>query len=969
LVVTGEDAADLRLLNLNFVNGETFFNFSCFENSDKTLEEAAQSATDETSESSEALAFFETDISPIIQDKCIACHQSGGVAGATNLVYVSSSTPGHLQTNYDTLSNYIVAGNGATLLNKGRGVSHGGDQQFSSDSEEFSDLSAFIDLLGEEGAADSTTGSYWEGVTLASPVKTLRRASFLLRGNPPTEAEELAVISGGEDALRGSVRGLMNGDGFHGFLTRGANDRLFTDKFLTNTAAFEVSDPNRRFFPLAAAYQYDANVAAGAFNAPQDLTWRDDWQAGLARSPVELIAYIVEEDRNYQEVVTADYMMVNYMSNQFLDAGASFDTEDPRVFKPGQNNGQIVNDDLLISEYTLDFGVNISSHGPFLEYPTAGVLNTHAFLNRYPTTETNRNRARARWTYYHFLGVDIEKSAERTIDAEALADNDNPTMNNPACTTCHAIHDPVAGTFQNYDSVGHYRTENFGIDSLPQSYKENSDDYAHGDTWFRDMRSPGFEGDVAPSQDNSIQWLGQAIANQDRYSEAAIKFWWPSLMGAPVLEAPTESGDKNFDTDLAAYEAQNSFIQELAEQFSSGIEGGAAYNGKDLLTSLVLSEWFRADQVESVDVKNRLVTSAGTRRLLTPEELEQKSLSLLGWRWGQYPHSPDEETNFAFIPINSHLQQGFKIYYGGTDSDGITERSSALTALMVNVAEKHALEMSCPAVMLDFEREDGSRLLFDGIDAVTTPATEIIRDFSVEAASEEEQQTYSLTTTVASGEKVLDISMTNSFFEEGVGQRDLTVVNFSAVNESGQTVYMLDFSDINTVTGATYTCGNIWDRGFEFYCNGTMSVPFPVELDGEYTFSVIAHGKQYGSDGAKMTVGLSSTDATSGNTQGAQAIKTVIANLHGRLLGQSLVTTAPEIEMAFDLLVASWQARKVVIDERNDNTAFLYPSELCYFPDHYDTEGGARVVDPSGMKHAWQSVLSYLMTDFNYLHE
>ena len=163
--------------------------------------------------------------------------------------------------------------------------------------------------------------------------------------------------------------------------------------------SLEVADPNRLIFPLAAAFQYEAFVAAGGSGVQRDRTWEKHWKWGIARAPLELIAHIVEEDRNYQEVVTADYMMVNYKSNEFLNAGASFDSEDPTVFKPGQNNGQIIRDELLVSEFTQKYGVNIFSYGPSVYYPTAGVLNTHAFLNRYPSTETNRNRARARWTY------------------------------------------------------------------------------------------------------------------------------------------------------------------------------------------------------------------------------------------------------------------------------------------------------------------------------------------------------------------------------------------------------------------------------------------------------------------------------------------------------------------------------------------------------------------------------------------
>ena len=94
--------------------------------------------------------------------------------------------------------------------------------------------------------------------------------------------------------------------------------------------------------------------------------------------------------------------MVNYKANKFLKGGMSFDTEEPTVFKACQNIGQIITEELLKGENTLDFGSQLLSHGLLLEYPIAGVLNTHAFLNRYPNTATNRNRARARWTYLHF---------------------------------------------------------------------------------------------------------------------------------------------------------------------------------------------------------------------------------------------------------------------------------------------------------------------------------------------------------------------------------------------------------------------------------------------------------------------------------------------------------------------------------------------------------------------------------------
>ena len=105
----------------------------------------------------------------------------------------------------------------------------------------------------------------------------------------------------------------------------------------------------------------------------------------------------------------------------------------------------------------------------------------------------------------------------------------------------------------------------------------------------------------------------------------------------------------------------------------------------------------------------------GMRRLLTPRQLEVKSRALLGWTWG--------ERRVTDVTVHTRLVTEYGIYYGGIDSFGITERSRALTPLMANVAEKQALSMACPAVVVDFDRPDSQRLLFKGIDASTTPTT------------------------------------------------------------------------------------------------------------------------------------------------------------------------------------------------------------------------------------------------------
>ena len=147
--------------------------------------------------------------------------------------------------------------------------------------------------------------------------------------------------------------------------------------------------------------------------------------------------------------------------------------EDGHEFKPSRVVSYYRHGPGFEREYDPVVGADrVLNPGPLItDYPHAGILNTKVFLERYPTTATNRNRARSRWTYYHFLGLDIEKSASRTTDPVALADTNNPTLRNPACTVCHRIMDPVAGAFQNYGDEGLYKDQWPGLDSLDHFYK------------------------------------------------------------------------------------------------------------------------------------------------------------------------------------------------------------------------------------------------------------------------------------------------------------------------------------------------------------------------------------------------------------------------------------------------------------------------------------------------------------------
>ncbi len=696
---------------------------------------------DETeAEAESASSFFLNHISePIVQAKCVNCHVEGGVSGHTRLILHPASNAGHAALNLAVFQNFLadVEDGGSLILNKIQGVGHGGGIQVPTGSDDFANMETFLSLLGYGGDSGSglSPDTLFDTVTMASPGKTLWRAALIFGGKIPTREERAAVEKGTEEDLRTAIRNRMTGPGFHEFLIRASNDRLLTDQHL---GLFEnvISYGARRFVDLVNLHWTKAMAARdrGFYDRWYDrefLRWWESLQFGIARAPLELIAHVVEKDLPYTEVLTADYIMANPMASEAYGGSTEFkDVDDWLEFAPSEIVSYYRDNDSKVLERDPEIGVRVLDPGNLsTDYPHAGILNTTVFLLRYPTTPTNRNRARSRWTYYHFLDLDIEKSASRTTDPVALADTNNPTMNNSACTVCHSVMDPVAGAYQNYGEEGQYRDERGGLDSLDEYYKEPPDGgytpYRRGDSWYRDMPEPGFNGLIAPDSENSVQWLAEQIVADDRFAAATVKFWWPAIMGVEVAAPPEDENDSGFEGMLLASNAQTAEVERLAEAFRTGIAGGDPYNLKDLLVEIVLSPWFRAESVSDDDpVRTVALQDAGVERMLTPEELAWKTQAITGYSWGR---KPTRTSNLEYGKSVNWLtdSEDYRLLYGGIDSGAVTERADDMTATMAAVAQSHALESSCPIVQREFLLlPDENRRLFGGIDQNVSPNSE-----------------------------------------------------------------------------------------------------------------------------------------------------------------------------------------------------------------------------------------------------
>jgi hypothetical protein len=241
------------------------------------------------------------------------------------------------------------------------------------------------------------------------------------------------------------------------------------------------------------------------------------------------------------------------------------------------------------------------------------------------------------------------------------------------------------------------------------------------------MRSPGFNGKAHTSGGDSIQWLGQQIANDPRFAKATVKFWWPAVFGAEALVAPTDRSLPDYEGQLLAFNAQEALVEELATAFTAG-----GYKLKSLLADMVVSPWFRTTEVnqELSETQQKALLTVGRGRLLTPEELDRKNRAVFGRTWGENwqesEYSYEKQTNF------SSAWGGYASFYGGIDSAAVTKRNREKTPLMSNVSEKMAVELACQVVLEDFARPQAERRVFTEVEKTISPMSLGAETYSLE---------------------------------------------------------------------------------------------------------------------------------------------------------------------------------------------------------------------------------------------
>ena len=165
--------------------------------------------------------YYVSDLDPVVQLRCVGCHQSGGTASNSGARLIFSNSA---ESNHIALSDFVTDGvrDSDWVLSKITGGSgHGGGTVISSGSNDYETFERYFALLsGDASAGSGSQSDFWDGLFMEPREVTLRRASLLLAARVASD-ESIERAKDSDEALRGEIIKLMRGEGFHDFLVSG----------------------------------------------------------------------------------------------------------------------------------------------------------------------------------------------------------------------------------------------------------------------------------------------------------------------------------------------------------------------------------------------------------------------------------------------------------------------------------------------------------------------------------------------------------------------------------------------------------------------------------------------------------------------------------------------------------------------------------------------------------------------------
>jgi hypothetical protein len=567
----------------------------------------------------------------VLQPICANCHVANGAAAMTNF-RVTSNDPIATQESVALHVDHQDATASRLLLKPLGRQPHGGGAQLVENSEQYGILAEWVNRVATGRECESGPGN--ANVPLP-PHQLLVRAAMDLRGRRPTPAE-LDAVESDPAAYEAIVDGYLHSSEF---LERVKD--VYDDALLVRREDF--TDEAR------------------------------DETSAIYGEALELIAYIVANDRPFSEIGTATFTVANDLFQR--DTGRMPFPMEPVTGSAWQP-----------THYTDG-------------RPHAGVLSTSAFYSVWDTNNTNKNRRRAnRWSIlfhcYNFLDtpVDVTRNVDNN-DANAVL---NAVTTRPDCKACHDRLDPMASFL-------------FPLDDAQQLEGGDGNRFFSGnpERWRTANRRPPA---VYGVPGTNIVDMGRLMVANPKFAECQTKRAFTMLFE----RAPQTNAEVQTANDIAA---------------RWPTEDG--YNYRQLVRRWLLSDAYR-NRPENQDAN--WVRRATPERM---ETLFQDLTGFIWTREPENdeddnnPESDPPRT--APVPLLTSSEDGFKIILGGIDGQSVAGRSYSLNASVVNVQRKVAALAADYVVTADLTLPDYQRKLLVGVTGSENPAVDAaaIRDHIV----------------------------------------------------------------------------------------------------------------------------------------------------------------------------------------------------------------------------------------------
>ncbi len=636
--------------------------------------------------------YYKSEISPYIQN-CKVCHTDEGVAKNTRLVFGDN-----LKINQKTLIDYMLAHQN-NIIQKNSGVLEhkGGDTFDQSVIDKFTNFKSFSTNipLCKLSQNRSLSPLYIDDLVLMDYKEALDKLVQRVYDRSATE-DELASVSTKSD-LESYMDTMMKDEKFYDWLMHEFNDIFQVDQFLGTAGVTYFPTSNAKWF-----MKYNKTDKQKYNYLMHGINY------GHVRQILELISHVVKEKRDFGEILTADYIMVNPFTAVSWDLNNSEHYDQSKwgsfMYDQGDDYKKYSWYDFKEAKIAI-YGVEkkkareFSVHDNNLtHYPHAGILSDLMFLWKYQTTVTNRNRHRTSKIAKFFLDLDIEKIAIRSAGDVGVGNTyTNPTTQNPNCTVCHYVMDPIAGAYHNFNHVYgslFYRPRPGG--------------------WFdineKDMFSIGYSIiDVMPDKyrNNSLQYLAKKITSDERFDRTMVKHFYKALTSKELLSFPKGS-NLNYNELLQAYNLQEQIVNQIIKRWKD-----SGRNAQELIKDIVTSELFRTKDI-STDVHtlelDRVTASA---KLITSERIYNK----LENKFKTFSH---------FSNFNSQwheLQTTYKLLYGSIDNNLQSERDYEMNGIKAGIQKRVAFDVGCETTTFDFYSKLSPHVISKYVDENTTPTS------------------------------------------------------------------------------------------------------------------------------------------------------------------------------------------------------------------------------------------------------